>query len=444
VRTQSRTTRIPSLKILRIITPILAVVWMLPALGCRTMTPPVETYDAYPAIRDDLSPELAQLLLQDYSAAATSSVDLAMQEIVDGAVDPDDPDDPDDPLVIDQALRFRAAAVSEIRRAALRVNPIAGALDSWVLLEQIRWFLLDGSGAEAFRGNREIVERMITSIGRDLDVALDRMLEDRELAKKLVDSIAGAHPLSSMNLSRPSVVSPVANDDDRLRTLMDAVASLEFLAHAAYYRLGAAIDDLPRDLRWQSEMVVRDVLEDPRVAEAIKSLDALDGDMRSVAQAISEMPASLDSNGGAIVASITTATQTAMTEALAGIALERAAITAAIREERLAAQVDIERQRLETIEVLQAERALVLKVVTAEREAIEAAIARERVAVMTDFREMISEETVTAADTIRNAADASIDRAMGWLFIGILLATVGAVVAGVVLIFVARQSRRPA
>jgi hypothetical protein len=225
---------------------------------------------------------------------------------------------------------------------------------------------------------------------------------------------------------------------------MDAVASFEFLAHAAYYRLGAAIDDLPRDLRWQSEMVVRDVLEDPRVAEAIKSLDALDGDMRSVAQAISEMPASLDSNGGAIVASITTATQTAMTEALAGIALERAAITAAIREERLAAQVDIERQRLETIEVLQAERALVLKVVTAEREAIEAAIARERVAVMTDFREMISEETVTAADTIRNAADASIDRAMGWLFIGILLATVGAVVAGVVLIFVARQSRRPA
>jgi hypothetical protein len=152
-------------------------------------------------------------------------------------------------VVIAQALRFRAAAVSEIRRAALRANPIAGAFDSWVLVEQLRKFLLDGPGETAFGGQTEIIERMITSIDRDLDAALDRMLEDRSLAKKMVDSFAGAHPVSSITLSRPSTISPIANDDDRLRTLMDSVASFEFLANAAYYRLGSAIDDLPQDLR---------------------------------------------------------------------------------------------------------------------------------------------------------------------------------------------------
>lgn len=436
MRTQSRTTGIPSLKILRIITPILAVVWMLPALGCSTMTPRVETYDAYPTIRDDLSPELAQLLLQDYSAAATSSVDLAMQEIVDGAVDPDDP------LVIDQALRFRAAAVSEIRRAALRVDPIAGALDSWVLLEQIRWFLLDGSGAEAFRGNREIVERMITSIGRDLDVALDRMLEDRELAKKVVDSFAGAHRVSSITLSRPSAISPIANDDDRLRTLMDSVASFEFLANAAYYRLGSAIDDLPQDLRWQSEIVIRDVFADPRIADAIESLDELDGHMRDVATAIETIPTSVDENGKRIVDSIEFLSKDATDEIEATVEEGIERIGEIVEVERIGAQRDIERQRLETIEVLQAERVVILEAITEQRVALVQDLSRERDVTIKMVQDMLTSQTETVVEMAGGRADAAIDRVIGGMLLVLGVGLGGVLAIGIVLMLCFRRFGR--
>ena len=414
------------------LTPILVVVWVLPISGCNVIKPRVERYDAYPAIRNDLSPELAQLLLQDYSASATSVVDQAMQEIVDVS---------DDPEVIDHALRFRAAAVAEIRRAALRVNPIAGALDSWVLLQQIQTFLFDGSGKTAFEGQMEIVDRMMVGLTRDLDVAVERMLDDRELAKETVDAFASSHPILSMSLSRPSVISPVANDDDRLRTLMDSVASFEFLANAAYYRFGSAIDDLPQDLRWQSEIVIREVFADPQIADAIESLDELDGHMRNVAIAIEAIPTSLDENGEGIVKSIEFLSQRATDEIAVTVeeGIERIGEIAEI--ERVGAQRDIERQRLETIEVLEAEREVVLEAITKQRVALVEDLSRERDVTIKMLQDMIATQSDTAIEGAGNRAETAIDRAIR----GMLL-VVGVGLGGVVIIMVVltRFLRRPA
>ncbi len=122
------------------------VVW---TAGCDVTRPKVEDYGDYESVRDELSPELAQVLLQDYATAAGQAVDLAMLEILEGT---------DDPEFVANAMRFRSAAVSEIRRSALRINPIVAALDSWVLYEQLDRFLRSGGGIEAlgdrFRGDR--------------------------------------------------------------------------------------------------------------------------------------------------------------------------------------------------------------------------------------------------------------------------------------------------
>ncbi|MDG2020739.1 MAG: hypothetical protein P8J59_02185 [Phycisphaerales bacterium] len=435
MRPTARTTGIPSTIIWGLLTSILpsilAVVWITSISGCNMTKPTVKRFDAYPAIRDDLSPELAQLLLQDYSASATSVVDQAMEEILEVS---------DDPEMIDHALRFRAAAVSEIRRAALRVNPVAGALDSWVLLEQLRTFLFDGPGKTAFKGQMEIIDRMMARLDRDLDIAVERMLEDRELAEATVDSFADTHLISSLNLARPSVISPVANDDARLRTLMDSVASFDFLANAAYYRLGAAIDDLPQDLRWQSEIVIREVFADPRVAEAIKSLDELDGQMQNVGIAIEAIPTSLDENGEGIVKSIEFLSQKATDEVAVTVEEGVERIGEIAEAERLGAQRDIERQRLETIEVLQAEREVVLEAIAKERMALVEDLSRERDVTIKMLQDMIASQTDTAIEGAGNRAETAIDRAIG----GMLL-VVGVGLGGVIIVVVLmRFLRRPA
>ncbi len=437
MRPTARTNGIPS-PIIRgfltsILPSILAVVWITPISGCNVTTPRVEQYDAYPAIRNDLSPELAQLLLQDYAASATSGVDEAMQEIINTS---------DDPEAIDHALRFRSAAVSEIRRAALRVNPIAGALDSWVLLEQLRTFLFDGPGKTAFDGQMGIIDQMMVTLDRDLDIAVERMLEDRELAEETVGSFADAHPISSINLARPSVISPVANDDDRLRTLMDAVASFEFIANAAYYRLGSAIDDLPQDVRWQSEIVIREVLADPRVAEAITSLDELDGHMRDVATAIEAIPTSLDENGEGIMESINLLSKQVADEIAVTVdeGVERIGEIAEV--ERVGAQRDIERQRLETIEVLQAEREVILEAIAKERVALVEDVSRERDVTITMLQDMIASQTDTAIEAAGSRAETAIDRAIGGMLVVMGVGLGGAVIIMVGLTLYIRRSVR--
>ena len=435
MRTPIRIEGSPFWAVLGRVTLVLAVIWVLPISGCNMTKPTVKRFDAYPAIRDELSPELAQLLLQDYSASATSGVDQAMREIVDLS---------DDPEVIDHALRFRAAAVSEIRRAALRVDPIAGALDSWVLLEQLRAFLFDGPGKTAFKGQMGVIDRMMATLDRDLDIAVERMLEDRELAEATVDSFADIHPISSFNLARPSVISPVANDDARLRTLMDSVASFDFLANAAYYRLGAAIDDLPQDLRWQSEIVIREIFADPRIADAISSLDELDGHMRDIGIAIDGIPRALDENGEEIVESVQFLSRQATDEiaATVGNGVER--IGEIAESERVGAQRDIERQRLETIEVLQAERELILEAIADERVALVEDFSRERDVTIKMLQDMITSQTDTAIEAAGGRAETAIDRAINGMLVVVGVGFGGAVIIMFGLTLFIRRSVRSA
>lgn len=401
--------------------------------GCDTTRPKVDDYREYASVRDELSPELAQVLLQDFATAAGQAVDLAMLEVLEGT---------DDPEVVGNAMRFRSAAVSEIRRAALRINPIVAALDSWVLYEQLERFLRSGGGIEALGDRPDVIERMLGTIEFDLDIALERMLVDRELAKAQVDALVGRHEITSLTLARPSAISPVARDDARLRTLMDSVATFEFVASAAYHRLGSALDDFPEDLRWEIDLAVRRMLDDERVDQALVSLDRLDLDMRAVDDAIREIPISLDMKGDAIVRSIQTLTQDAMDEVAFVVDDGFDRMLALVQQERIEAQKDIERQRLETIEVLRTERELVLEAVTQEREALVRGVAVERDNTMVSLREMVATESRSAIEAAQVTAVEIVDRAMGGLRLIVAAGIMGLVIFGVVLMLMVRRFGR--
>ena len=373
------------------------------------------------------------MLLQDFATAAGQAVVLAMLEVLEGT---------DDPEIVGNAMRFRSAAVSEIRRAALRINPIVAALDSWVLYEQLERFLRSGGGIEALGDRPDVIERMLGTIEFDLDIALERMLVDRELAKAQVDALVGRHEITSLTLPRPSAISPVARDDARLRTLMDSVATFEFVASAAYHRLGSALDDFPEDLRWEIDLAVRRMLDDERVDQALVSLDRLDLDMRAVDDAIREIPISLDMKGDAIVRSIQTLTQDAMDEVAFVVDDGFDRMLVLVEKERIEAQKDIERQRLETIEVLRTERELVLEAVSEEREALVSGVAAERDKTMDSLRELVASEAEAAIEIARVPAVEVIDR----VFVGMLViggvGLLAIVIAAIIMIVMIRRLGR--
>ena len=283
---------------------------------------------------------------------------------------------------------------------------------------------------------------MLGTIEFDLDIALERMLVDRELAKAQVDALVGRHEITSLTLPRPSAISPVARDDARLRTLMDSVATFEFVASAAYHRLGSALDDFPEDLRWEIDLAVRRMLDDERVDQALVSLDRLDLDMRAVDDAIREIPISLDMKGDAIVRSIQTLTQDAMDEVAFVVDDGFDRMLVLVQQERIEAQKDIERQRLETIEVLRTERELVLEAVTQEREALVSGVAAERDKTMDSLRELVASEAEAAIEIARVTAVEVIDR----VFVGMLViggvGLLAIVIAAIIMIVMIRRLGR--
>ena len=413
--------------------PVIAVGFAIWLAGCDVTRPKVENYRDYESVRDELSPELAQVLLQDYATASGKAIDFAMLEILEGT---------DDPEVVANAMRFRSAAVSEVRRAALRINPIVAALDSWVLYEQLERFLRTDGGIEALGDRADVIERMLGAIEFDLDIALDRMLADRELAKLQVDALVERHRITSLTLARPSAISPVARDDARLRTLMDSVATFEFVAGAAYHRLGSALDDFPEDLRWEVDLAMRRGLDDEAVKKALVSLDRLDLEMKAVHGEIAGIPDMLDEKGDAIVGSIQTLTQDAMDEVAFVVDDGFDRMLVLVQQERIEAQKDIERQRLETIEVLRTERELVLETVSQEREALVRGVAVERDNTMDSLRELVASEAETAIAAAQLTAVEIVDRAIGGLRLVVGAGFGGLVIFGVVLILMVRRIGR--
>lgn len=401
--------------------------------GCDTTRPKVDDYRQYEAVRDELSPELAQILLQEYATAAGQAIDLAMLEILDGT---------DDPEIVSNAMRFRSAAVSEVRRSALRINPIVAALDSWVLYEQLDRYLREGGGIEALGDRPDVIERMLGTIDVDLEIVLDRMLSDRELAQSQVDALVDAHEITSLTLARPSAISPVAREDARLRTLMDTVATFEFVAGAAYHRLGSALDDFPEDLRWEIDLAVRRMLDDDAVGKAMISLDRLDLEMKAVHEAIEEISNSLDQEGDLIVGSIENLTQDAMDEVAFVVDDGFDRMLVLVEHERIEAQKDIERQRLETIEVIQSERAIVLETLAQEREALVLGVSEERDKTMDALRELVATEAEAAIEIARVTAVEVIDRVfVGMLVIG-SVGLLAIIIAATIMIVMIRRLGR--
>ena len=247
-----------------------------------------------------------------------------------------------------------------------------------------------------------------------------------------------------ITIARPSAISPVAREDDRLRTLMDSVATFEFIAGAAYYRLGSALDDFPQDLRWQADFAVRQVLDDDAVDRALSSLDLLDLEMQAVHGAIREIPVSLEDKGDSIVASIERLSQDAMDEVTEVVDDGFDRMLVLVQQERVAVQEDFERQRLETIEILQSERELVLAAVGEEREALVRGVAAERDNTMDALRAMVASESGSAIEAAQETAVDIVDRAIGGLRLIVGAGFGGLVIFGLVLVLMLRRIGRAA
>jgi hypothetical protein len=373
---------------------------LLPALAlpaCMPQGRPVEDYSRYDFIRNDLSPEVAQLLMQEYTATACDYFDRGVGAVAAAQTDAE---------IAENVERFRDAGLTAIRRAGWRLQPVGAAFDSVILFDQMTAFLQSDEAKDAFGPARERLVEVLARIRPLADEVMEKVAVDAATAREdLVSTWVRENPLDGIELVRMSPLLRVADQTDRINDPLQTIARVQFNASAAYARLNEALLALPADVRRQIETVVRGVMREPLLVNALVGLARLGDGMKETGEALSAIDRHIDDHRDAVLA-------------------------------------DIERQRIATIEAIAAERAVILEAVAAERSAVLAAISAEREEVL----EAVDRQVDKALDRTDSLVATSVDRVVGGVTDGIarILTGLGITLVGIVMLltFVTMVVRR--
>jgi hypothetical protein len=330
--------------------------------ACMPPSRPVEDYSRYDFIRNDLSPEVAQLLMQEYTATACGYFDQGVAKVAESQSNAE---------IAENVERFREAGLTAIRRAGWRLQPVGAAFDSVILFDQMVLYLESDEAKTAFGPARD---DLITVVRRIEPLAEDVMekiaVDPGSTREELVSTWVREHPLEGLELARMSPLLGVADQTDRLDDPLRKIARVQFSAAAAYGRNDALLA-LPADVRRQLESAVRGVMREPLIVNALVGLARLGDGMKETGRALAAIDDHLDDHRDAILA-------------------------------------DLDRQRIVTIEAVAAERAVILEAIAAERAMILEAVAAERQAVLAE----VDRQTDKVMDRTEKLVSTSIDEAV--------------------------------
>ena len=373
---------------------------LLPALAlpaCMPQGRPVEDYSRYDFIRNDLSPEVAQLLMQEYTATACDYFDRGVGAVAAAQTDAE---------IAENVERFRDAGLTAIRRAGWRLQPVGAAFDSVILFDQITAFLQSDEAKDAFGPAREGLVEVLARIRPLADEVMEKVAVDAATSREdLVSTWVRENPLDGIELVRMSPLLRVADQTDRINDPLQTIARVQFSASAAYARLNEALLALPADVRRQIETVVRGVMREPLLVNALVGFARLGDGMKETGEALSAIDRHIDDHRDVVLA-------------------------------------DLERQRISIIDAIGVERAMILEAVAAERTAVLAAIAAEREEILA----AVDVQVDKALDRTDSLVTTSVDRVVGGVTDGIarILTGLGITLVGIVMLlaFVTMVVRR--
>jgi hypothetical protein len=324
-----------------------------------------------------------------------------------------------DPQVYSNALRWKTQTVPAVQLAALRMEPVAALLDLWSFTVQMHLFFTDGAGREVFGAQQPMAVEASQRLLREI-TAVARSASDPDefqAAEQGTFDWAADHPLQDLTFARDSIIPDFADHSTRSQDVFGSLGTLEDVALAWEQSFSILAASLPRQARWQAELLLHDLLREPEVVALLDTADDASAFME-------RMPELID---GSVLALKETA------------AFEREAAVAELRAERALLLEDVERQRLETLEIvtgeLQAERALMLadverqrletlEVVQAELEAMRALITAERTAALLEADALTRRAIESAETTMGRSVERLLLGLAAIALAGLLLATI--------------------
>ncbi|MBL9123577.1 MAG: hypothetical protein JNG90_08075 [Planctomycetaceae bacterium] len=376
---------------------------LAPSSGCQRMSAPMGLLEET-APHAHLSSQKLRTLVTDYVPVYALQVEASADQILAEATDP---------AVRRHALLWKSQGIGACFRAAARPDALAALTDVWVLVRQSSDYFARTAGdpplgpwqpaaLETCRRLEEPLRKIHATLGEEL-----------HFGEKFVADFATQHPIDSLYFNRASIATDYI-ESLKLPTpeLMDVVGGLN--ENMADMRKLSALyaDFLPKQARWQAELLLIDSLAQQPVGAALSDLSTAAKAAERAAATAERIPALVER--------------------------ERLAAQQIVGTERQAAFQEIERMRVETLGTLRDERVAVLAALRTERELTTAAVEAAAQRSLAAFDERIAARGAQLAEQSERLVGRVYQRAVQWGLI------VGVVAVGLTLLRYLRPSSRPA
>jgi hypothetical protein len=261
----------------------------------------------------------------------------------------------DDGAVRRRALILKIDAIPAVYAAGFRADPLAATVDVWGFAFQFRQYMDDGVGRNAFGPRQGLVQDCARQLLADADAVVKSIAirpEHFDQARARVEGWARAHPVEFVFSSRASggaLVADLQSDDQDVFLAVGAVSDLlENLSE----RLNTYAAQLPKQARWQAEMLVMGMAGELGLAGALGDVHDLGTAARRATDLLSDVPGLLGSQRDVLAAerrAILENIHSQRAHTLEFMTAERLAIVAAAREERTALAAALRQERIETL-----------------------------------------------------------------------------------------------
>ncbi|MHC4818766.1 MAG: hypothetical protein ACYTF8_12000 [Planctomycetota bacterium] len=280
-----------------------------------------------------------------------------------------------------RALLWQMTVIPVCFAAASHDDAVAGLLDVWALTVQMRIYLEEGDGREAFGDFQSLAVDAARELERLVDQLADSIPASGEAVRgrELVHDWVAEHPMRGPLFARPSTSAHVATmtRESGLGTF-GAVRKMEEHLGAISERMSLYVEHLPRQARWQAAFLLLHFLDTEAVASAMENIHQLSVSLDKFERRFDELPDLVTSERKVVVAVLQQERELVMSEATTLIGAEREKVLkevdrqrelafAAVREERQAVMKEVGELQQATVAVLRDERKIVLDAVHQER-----------------------------------------------------------------------------
>jgi hypothetical protein len=285
-----------------------------------------------------------------------------------------------------QALVWKAEAIPVMQASLLNTDPVAAVLDTWAFIFQMTAYMERPALKQNLGESYPVVAETLKNMDAQMEQVVRLGAPTANVAdlRQRVRAWAEAHPIQASLAGRqsvdPDVIRKAGQSDlgvtTSIKTLAEAMG--DFTARMDSYNLY-----LPKQARWQAELLLTDFTHDPQISTAMSNFAALSESAAKASGNIDQLPALVDQTRKAFEADVDG---------------ERLSAQAFVREERLSTLIDLQQERIATVDALHSERLATTAQIREEREAALKELRVQEIAVMNEFK-AFSEKKIQDLDT---------------------------------------------